>query len=116
VFPVKHFHHGLLIDLHHRAIDHCGCGAQAQRLPGKATFSEELALVQNAYCGFLPPLRHDGEFYLSFLDIKNSIGRVALNKDRLLLAKSCDLPTAVEGRKECLRIEFADFLGRLRPE
>jgi hypothetical protein len=24
-------------------------------------------LVQNAYCGFLPDLRHNGEFYLSFL-------------------------------------------------
>jgi hypothetical protein len=26
---------------------------QAERLPCKATFSEEIALVQNAYCGFL---------------------------------------------------------------
>ena len=27
VFPVKHFHHGLLLDSHHRAMGHCGCGA-----------------------------------------------------------------------------------------
>ena len=96
----------------HGAIGHCGCGAQAERLPCKATFSEEIALVQNADCGFLPDLRHNGEFYLSFLYIKNSIGRVALSKDRLLLEKSFDLSTAVDGRKECLGIEFADFLGR----
>jgi len=44
--------------------------------------------------------------------IKNSIGRVPLNKDRLLFGKRCDLPTAVDGRKEGLGIEFAEFLGR----
>ena len=59
-----------------------------------------------------PLVRHNGESYLSFLYIKNSIGRVALRKDRLFFAKSCDLPTAVDGRKECLGIEFAEFLGR----
>src|ERR1017187_5151524 len=31
VFPVKHFHHRVLIDSHHGAIGHCGCGAQALR-------------------------------------------------------------------------------------
>src|SRR5208282_234877 len=112
VFPVKHFHHGLLIDSHHRAIGHCGCGAEPEWLPGKAAFPEEIALVQNAYCGFLPDLRYNGEFHLSFLYIKNSIGRVALNKDRLLFGKSRDLPTAVNGRKECLGIELDEFLGR----
>ena len=39
-------------------------------------------------------------------------GRVALSKDRLLFGKGYDFPTAVEGRKECLGIEFAAFLGR----
>src|ERR1700687_5781369 len=96
----------------HGAIGHCGCGAQAERLPCKATFSEEIALVQNAYCGFLPVRRHNCEFHLSFLNIKNSIGRVALSKDRLLFGKSCDLPTAVDGRKKCLGIEFVGFLRR----
>jgi hypothetical protein len=112
VFPVEHFHHGLLIDSRHRAIGHCGCGTQAQWLPRKATFPEEIALVQNAYCGFLPDLRHNGEFYLSFLNIKNSIGRIALSKDRLLFGKSYDLPTTIDGRKEGLGIELAEFLGR----
>jgi hypothetical protein len=115
VFSVKHFHHRLLIDSHHRAIGHCGCGAQAERLSCKATLSEEIALVQNAYCGFLPELRHNGEFYLSFLYIENSIGRIALSKDRLLFGKSLDLPAgAVDCRKECFGIELAEFLGRCR--
>ena len=51
---MKHFHHGLLADAHHRAIGYCGCGAQAERLASEATFSEEIALVQNADGGFLP--------------------------------------------------------------
>src|ERR1700738_4580100 len=72
MLPVKHFHHVLLIDPHHRAIGQCGCGAHAEWLPCKATFSEESALVQNAYCGFLPDLRDNCEYYLSFLYVKNS--------------------------------------------
>src|ERR1700687_1505822 len=43
VFSVKQFCHGLLVDFQHGAIGHCGCGAQAERLPRKATFSEEIA-------------------------------------------------------------------------
>jgi hypothetical protein len=47
------------------------------------------------------------------LYIENSIARIALNKNRLLLAKGCDLPTAaVDGGKECFGIEFDEFLGR----
>jgi hypothetical protein len=94
------------------AIGHCGCGAQAKTLPCKATFSEEITLVQNADCGFLPDLRHNCELYLSFLYIENGIGRVTLNKDRLFFEKRCDLPTAIHGREKCLGIEFDEFLGR----
>src|SRR5580692_11885414 len=36
-------------------------------------------------------------FTFPYLYIKNSIGRVALSKDHMLLGKSCDLPTAVYG-------------------
>jgi hypothetical protein len=97
VLPVKHVHHRLLVDFHHGAIGHGGCGAQPEALPCKATFPEEVALVKNPYGGFLPDLRHNREFYLSFFYIKNSIGRVALSKDRLLLGKSFDPSTAVEG-------------------
>jgi hypothetical protein len=44
---------------HHGAIDDCGCGAQAERLPGKATFSEERAFVQNADGGLFAALGHN---------------------------------------------------------
>ena len=88
MFPVKRFHHGLLIDSHHPAIGHRSCGAQAQRLPGKTTFSEEIALVEDADCGFLPGLRHNREFYLSFIYVKDSVRGIALNEDRLPLEKS----------------------------
>jgi len=60
----------------------------------------------------LPGLRHDRESHLPGLNVKNSIGRVALDKDRLLFCESHDLPSAADGRKEFLGIEFAAFLGR----
>ena len=88
MFSVKHGHHGLLVDSHHRAIGHCGCGAQAEWLSCKATFSEEIALVQHADRGFLPALRHNGEFYLPFLCVKHGVGRIALSKDRLLFGEA----------------------------
>jgi hypothetical protein len=69
---MEHFHHGLLVDFHYGAINHCGCGAQAERLSREATFSEKITLVQNASCGFRPGLRHNGEPYFSFLDIKTA--------------------------------------------
>jgi hypothetical protein len=90
MFLVEYFHHGLLIDAHHRAIGHCGCGAPADGLPRKATFSKEIALIQNPYCGFLPARRHDGEFHPFFLNIENGIRRVALSKDRLLFGVKPD--------------------------
>ena len=115
MFPVKHFHHVRLIDSHHCAIGHCGCGAQAERLPCKATLSQEIALVQNAYGGFLPGLRHNGEFYLSFLYIKNSIGRVALSKDRLLFGKAATFlpPSMVE--RNVLGSNLLSFLAATMP-
>jgi hypothetical protein len=78
----------------------------------KATFAEEIALVQNPDGGFLPNLRHNGKFYLSLLNIKNRIGRVTLSKYRRLFEKGHDLSAVVDGRKEGLGIEFDKFLGR----
>jgi hypothetical protein len=51
-------------------------------------------------------------FIFPSLYVKNSIGRVALSKDRLRFSKSFGLSAAVDGRKECLGIELAEFLGR----
>jgi hypothetical protein len=39
----------------------------------------------------------DTTVYLSFLYVKNSIGRVALSKYRLLFGKRFDLSAAVDG-------------------
>jgi hypothetical protein len=47
-------------------------------------------------------------FHLSFLYIKNSVGRVALSKDRLLFGKGFNLSAAADGRKECLGIKLVD--------
>jgi hypothetical protein len=65
-FPVNHFHHGFLIDLHHRAIGHCCCRAHAEGLPRKTTFSKEIALSQNPYCGFFLARGYNSEFYPPF--------------------------------------------------
>ena len=81
-------------------------------MPGKATFPEG-ALVQYADGGFLPDFRDDGEFYLPFLDIKDSIGRVALSKDRPLFGKIFDLSAAVDDGKEGLGIWGSNRLSLL---
>src|ERR1700728_249276 len=99
MFPVQHFHHRFLVDPHHRAIGYRGCGAQADRLPRKATLPEEIALVQDADGRFLSALGQDSEFYLSFPYIKNRIGGVALSEDALLFGSGCDRSSAADGRK-----------------
>jgi len=56
VFPVEHFIHGLFVNFHHGAIGHCGCGAQAERLPCQATFSEKkLSTIVIKPAGCVPP-------------------------------------------------------------
>jgi hypothetical protein len=64
-FAVNHIHHGFLIASHHRASGHRGCGAHAAGLSCEATLPEEITLVQNAYCGSLPVLSHNDEFYFA---------------------------------------------------
>jgi hypothetical protein len=51
-------------------------------------------------------------FIFPFLYVKNSIGWVALSKDRLPFCKSFNVSAAIDGRKKCLGIELAEFLGR----
>src|ERR1700691_5751153 len=51
-------------------------------------------------------------FTFPSLYIKNSIGRIALSKDRLFSGKRFDLSTAVDGREEYLGIKLAESLGR----
>jgi len=71
-FAVDDIHHRFLIDSHNRAIGQCGCRVHAEKLSCEAAFSEEIAILQNPYRSFLTALRHNGEFYLSFLNIKTA--------------------------------------------
>ena len=109
---MDHFHHGFLIDPHQRAVGYSGRGAHAKGLCCEATFSEEIALLQNAYCGFLPALCKNGELYLPSLYVKNRIGRVALRKDCLLFvgAATIVLPPSMVERK-VLRLNLLRFLA-----
>jgi hypothetical protein len=113
---VKHFHHGLLVDFHHGAIGHCGCGAQAESLPRKATLPKESTFAQDADCCFFPDLSHNGEFYFSFLYVKNSIGRIALSKGRLLCEKRCDLSTPLIVERKVWGSKFMSFLPPTKGE
>jgi hypothetical protein len=80
-------------------------------LPREATFSKEVSLVQDPDCCFLPALGQNGQFYFSFLYVKDSIGRVALRKDRLFFGKSYDLSPAVDCRKEVWRLNLRRLLA-----
>jgi hypothetical protein len=113
MFPMNRSHHGLLIDSHHHAIGHGVCRAHAEGLACKTAFSEKIALVQNRNRGFLAGLGQDVKSDLAFLNVKDGIGRVALNKDDLTCGKSCYCPAVLDGRKEGLGIESRAFLNRL---
>jgi hypothetical protein len=72
LFAVDYIHHGFLS----RSALPCNRSLQLRSTSGErpceATFSEEIAPIQNAYRGFLPALRHNREFYFSFLNIKTA--------------------------------------------
>src|SRR4029450_11458625 len=71
-----------------------------------AAFAKELAGLQNADHGILALLGHDNNLDPTFLDIEDSICRIALGEDDLVLAKFKDgLPFAHLGEK-LLRIKY----------
>ena len=109
---VDHADHGRFLQPHDLAFGHCGNRGYASRLSGQAPLTEEIAGSQHCDDGFFPLLGNNGNLHIALLDIENSIGRVPLNKDRLLFGKRCNLPTAVDGRKECFGIELAASLAR----
>jgi len=80
-------------------------------MPGKARLPEELTVAQDAYCGFLSALRHDGKPDLSFLDAENRPGNVALHKDCLPFVKNHDIPASIDGWENFPGIERAGFSG-----
>jgi hypothetical protein len=93
-------------------LPYCGCGAQAERLAGEAALPEESPSFRMPMVASVPNSRYNGEFYFSFLNIKDRIGRTALSEDRLFFGKRFNLSTVLEGRKEYLRIKLEEFLGR----
>jgi hypothetical protein len=79
-------------------------------LPGKTAFAEEITLVQNADGGFLPGLRYNAEFDFSFRYVKDSIGRVALSKNRLLFGKASIFPPPSMIERNFLGSNLVSFL------
>src|ERR1700684_3748076 len=107
MFPVDYFHHGFLLDAHHRTIGHCACGTHPEGLSCKASLSEEIARVENRYRCFLSTLRYNAESHLSFPDIEHGVRDIPLGKNSLLLGESCDCSTSVYSGKEGLEVELA---------
>src|ERR1700730_10749633 len=104
---MKDLHHWLVFNPREGALGHCGCGGHPKWLPRKTTFAEEIARIQYGYRSFLAVLRYDREFNRSFFDIKNSVRRTTLNKDRFLLWERYNCPSCTDFREELVSIEFS---------
>jgi NAD binding domain of 6-phosphogluconate dehydrogenase/X-Pro dipeptidyl-peptidase (S15 family) len=91
-----------------RLLDH---GYQMSVYDRNLAKAETIASQGATYGGFFPCGRYNGEFYLSFLNIKNSVGGIALSENALLLGVRRYRPAVIDGRKKSLRIKF-NFLGR----
>lgn len=53
--------------------------------PAKASFAKEIIVAEHGDDCFFSLLRNDDDLHPPFLDIENSIGRVALRKDARVL-------------------------------
>ena len=73
----------------------CGGAGHALKLAGQASFAKEVARPQDGNNGFLAVLRDDRELDLAFLDIENSVGRVALQEDLMVLPVVGQSPSLV---------------------
>src|SRR6266404_8478276 len=108
---MKRFHHGLLFNSQDGAVRHCGCRAHAKGLAGKRAFAEKTLVTQYADGCFLASFGDNREFYFSRLEIENRICRISLRENGPLLRKEHSFPTLTNCGEECLRVEFAAFLG-----
>ncbi len=66
------------------------------RCPVRQPFPEEVTNAQKTYGGFFPCSRDNGEFYLSFLNVKNCIGSIALSEYALLLGVRGYCPAVID--------------------
>ena len=77
--------HRLLADAHERAVGESFCRTHAQPMPHKAVFAKEGTCIQYGDRRFLSGLGYYCEFYPARLNVKHSITRIALRKDRSVL-------------------------------
>src|ERR1700728_2127828 len=112
MFVVKCKHHCLLVDSHEFAICHRDSRSHASRLSSKATFSEEISLVQYAQSCFFAARGYHCEPDPAFLNIEDRVSGIPLCEDCLFLGEGRDSPTRADNRKEFPWVEVAFFLGR----
>ena len=103
MLAVKRAHHGLFFDPRELALCHRGCRSHAKRLACQGSFSEEIAVTQDANRRFLAGLGDDGQLYFALLDIENRVRRVALREDGVLFRNLNRLPALANRRKETCR-------------
>ena len=97
MLSVENLDHRLLLDMQKDAVGHRGGRRHAQKLTGKTAFSEEITFAQNAQGCLSPTFRYNAELYLSLLDKKQSVGRIALCEYRFLLLNRRHIPTLPNG-------------------
>src|ERR1700730_3057095 len=105
VFPMKRVTHRLLLDPQELAVCHCRRGSHTESLACQRPFTEKISLAQYADGGFLAGLGYDSEPHFALLDIENSVSRIPLCEDPLLLGNSQALPALANGREEGAGIE-----------
>jgi len=76
---------GRFLQPHDLAFHHCRHSRHAQRLPHQASFANEIADSKDRDDCFFPLLGNNGDFNLALLDVENSIRRLSLREDGLIL-------------------------------
>ena len=76
---------GCFLQPHDHAFHHCRRRSNAQWLPGQAPLAAEIASSKDRNDCFFALLGNDGDFDLALLNVENSIRRLSLRKDGLIL-------------------------------
>src|SRR5580658_1516299 len=85
-------HHRLLLDMEEYTVCHDSRRRHAYNLASETTFSKEIAFAQNAKRCFFAAFRNNAEAYLPGLNEEQSVSRIALSEDRILLRKGHHVP------------------------
>ena len=91
--PCQGEQHSLFFDSQERAVCHCASRGRAGRLTSDGIFANKIAITQYVEDCFLPSLGLNAESYFSFLNDKQSIGRITLSIDCLSFSEGHHLPT-----------------------